>query len=282
MNFVQDMAMKGMKDQMNQFLPKEEPKELQNKDSNNLDVKAPKKSTKKKKKIDRSLAVKMFTVLFLHTTIITVLLFVGHYKYLDEINKRTENIGEKNNWFIFYGCIIVSIILSLLVCYVNFVSRIFLNYLFYIVLLVLNTVAFVYGGKDNSAAFEYTSSMLIMFNMGSLSILLMSCSVRENPSTFWMMLAAGAGLLLTLMVMCKVYNDHKYMTFLFCSLAFAIYESTTYNALDCFEHPEKRKNVPSMMTLPFELNLNFIKILYYILLFIIELCKGCCCSNKRK
>ena len=281
MNFAQDLALQGIKDQANQFIPKE----LQEKeeDSKNLDVKDQKKAPPKKKKraIDRALAIKMFSVLFIHTMIITVLLYLSYYKGSDKINEKTDKTSDYN-WLIFAGCIIVSILLSLLVCYVQLVSKIFLNYLFYLVLLVLNANAFIWGGYKTSFAFHWTSAMLIMFDVGSLSVLFLSCFVRENPSTFWMMIGSGAGLLLTLMVVCKVYSDDKYTTFLFCALSFAIYEATAYNALDCFEHPEKKKNVPSMMTLPFELNLCFLKIIYYFLLLVVDLCKGCCCSNRSK
>ena len=280
MSFIQDMAMQQMKDQASQLIPKE----LQDKEEEDpkaLDVKETKKSKpKKKKSIDRSLVIKMFSVLFLHTTIITVLLFISHFKVSAKIDEKSEQTG-KYNWLIFWGCIALSILLSILVCYVQFISKIFFNYLFYLILLVLNANAFIWSGYKENSSFHWTSAMLIMFDVGSLSILFLSCFVRENPSTFWMMIGAGAGLLLTLMVLCKIYSDDKYTTFLFCVLAFAVFEATTHNALDCFEHPEKKKNVPTMMTLPFELNLCFIKIVYYLFLFIVDLLKGCCCSKKR-
>ena len=278
MNLAQDMALQGIKEQANQFMPKEL-QDTKEGDSQNLNIKENKQP--QRKIVDKSLSLKMFTILFIHTTLITVLLYLIHYNVSDSSKKISEKTEQNKsyNWLYFAGCITLSIILSLLVCYVQFVSKIFLNYLFYLILLVLNANAFIWGGYNNDHSFHWTSAMLIMFDVGSLCVLLLSCFVKENPSTFWMMIGSGVGLLLTLMILCKVYNDDKYSTFLFCVLSFGVYEATTYNALDCFEHPEKKKNVPSMMTLPFELNLCFIKIIYYVFLLFVDCCKACCCSK---
>ena len=123
----------------------------------------------------------MYSVLFFHTMIKTILLFIVHYKYLDEFNDNKKDLGDYS-WPIFIGCIVLSILLSLLASKVQFISKIFLNYIFYLLLLALNSLAFVWGGKDS--LFDYITSLLIMFDAGSLTVLIFSTFVKDVPSTF--------------------------------------------------------------------------------------------------
>ena len=299
MNLAMKAGVDQMKEQAKNLMPNEmQDKTTEEKDENikndpkepiievNDKDKAKSNQSKKKKKvlIDKGLSIRMYSVLFFHTLIITIILFIVHFKYLDKINKEKDKIKEGYQWLIFGGCIILSILLSLLVSKVRCISAIFLNYIFYLILLVLNGVAFVYGGKDS--LFDYISSMLIMFDAGSLTILIFSALVKEAPSTFWLMCSCAAGHLIAMFILIKVYSDHKYLVLLFCAIAFAIYESMNYNALDSYKANQKNINsIPSMMSLPFELNLCFVKIVYYILYGLFSCFISCCCdsnSNKRK
>ena len=215
MNLAVNAGMNQMKDQAQHLIEAEmEDKSAKNSKGDNIEINnkgnQPKKQ-KKVKKIDRNLTVRMYSVLLFHTLSITILLFIVYLKDIkieDQIPNKSEGISEYMPWFIFAGCIVISIILSLLVSKVKCISKIYFNYIFYIILLALNCVAFVWGGKDD--LFDYIASMLIMFDAGSLSVLMFSLFVKDIPSTFWIMLSCSGGLLIAMFILIKVFNEHKY------------------------------------------------------------------------
>lgn len=291
MNLAMKAGMNQMKDQTQNLIESEmqvknqdkKEKNEQNEEGGdnapkeNIEIKdQPKPSKKKKKlKIDKNTSVRMYSVLFFHTMIITILLYIVHYKYLEEFNENKDDLGDYS-WPVFIGCIVLSILLSLLVSKVKFISKLFLNYIFYLALLALNALAFVWGGKDS--LFDYIVSMLIMFDAGSLTVLIFSTFVKDVPSTFWIMCSCASGHLVAMFVLIKVYDDHKYFVLFCCGLAFAIYETMNYNAFD------NKSSIPSMISLPFELNVSFVNIIYYVLYGIYYFFSFCCCptSNKKK
>lgn len=230
---------------------------------------------KKKLKIDKKLTIRMYSVLFFHTMVITLLLYIFRVKDYD----ISDELG-KLEWAIFIGCIILSILLSLIVSKVRFVSKIFLNYILYIALLGLNIIAFVYGGK--SKLFDYVVSMMIMFDAGSLTVLTLSSLINDNPSSFWLMCCCAAGHLVAMFIVMKIYEDHRYLVLSSCLLAFAIYETMIYNSFESVNKRKNSNNLPSMISLPFELNLSFAAIIYYILYGIFYWFKSCCCGSEKK
>ena len=291
MNLAMNTGMNQMKEQAQSLIPSEmqDKTEGQSGDNNLNSLKEPNIETtnkgkpilqKKKKKvtIDRGLSVRMYSILLFHTLIITILLMVIHIKNYDPFKEEEAEKYSKYSWYIFGGCIALSIILSLLVSKVKCISTIYLNYIFYLILLVLNAFAFVWGGKDN--LYDFIVSMLIMFDAGSLTVLLFSLFVKDIPSTFWIMCSCVAGHLVAMFVLIRVFSKHKYFVLLTCILSFAIYEAMNYNALDSYKNNSKNKNsIPSMMSLPFELNLSFLKIIYYLLYGIFYWFRACCCSS---
>ena len=288
MNLAVNVGMNQMKDQAQHLIEAEmEDKSAKNSKGDNIEINnkgnQPKKQ-KKVKKIDRNLTVRMYSVLLFHTLSITILLFIVYLKDIkieDQIPNKSEGISEYMPWFIFAGCIVISIILSLLVSKVKCISKIYFNYIFYIILLALNCVAFVWGGKDD--LFDYIASMLIMFDAGSLSVLMFSLFVKDIPSTFWIMLSCSGGLLIAMFILIKVFNEHKYFVLLSCVISFAIYEVMNYNALDVYKNNDKNTtSIPSMMSLPFELNLSFLKLIYYLFYGIFYWFKACCCPARKK
>ena len=293
MNLVLNAGMNQMKDQAQNLIEAEmQDKSAKDSKGDNIEINnkgnQQKKQKKVIKKIDRNLTVRMYSVLLFHTLSITILLFIVHLKDInieqkinDRIPDKSEGISDYLPWFIFAGCIVISIILSLLVSKVKCISKIYFNYIFYIILLALNLVAFVLGGKDD--LFDYIASMLIMFDAGSLSVLMFSLFVKDIPSTFWIMLSCSGGLLIAMFILIKVFNEHKYFVLLSCVISFAIYEVMNYNALDVYKNNDKNTtSIPSMMSLPFELNLSFLKFLYYLFYGIFYWFKACCCPSRKK
>ena len=290
MNIAMKAGMNQMKEQTQNLIgnemqiknPDKKEENAENGPKENIEIKeGPKPSQNKKKKkfkIDKNASVRMYSVLFFHTMIITILLFIVHYKYSKEFEDKKEDLGDYS-WAILIGCIVLSILLSLLVSKVQFVSKIFLNYILYLILLALNSLAFVWGGKEDTL-FDYIVSMLIMFDAGSLTVLIFSTFVMDVPSTFWLMCSCASGHLVAMFVLIKIFSDHKYLVLLTCSGAFAIYETMNYNAFD----NNLRNSIPSMISLPFELNMGFIYVIYYIFYGIFYFMRFCCCpaSNKKK
>lgn len=290
MNLLLQKGVNDMKDQTQnliqnemQIVQKDENKENQIKEPN-IEVNNKVKPSKKRKKliIDKGLSIRMYTVLFFHTFIITILLYYFNYKTDDVIDEKSEELGNYT-WAIFAGCIALSIVLSFLVSKVQFLSKVFINYIFYIILLALNALAFIWGGKDDF--FDYIISMLIMFDAASLIIIIFLALMKDAaPSTFWIMCSCTAGSLIAMYVILKIYSTHKYFVLITCILSFAIYESMNYSVFDSYTNKEKNKNnnSPSMISLPFELNISFVMLIYYILYGFFLFFKSCCCSSNSK
>ena len=237
----------------------------------NIEINNGSKPKKKKKKliVDRTLAIRMYTIVFIHTLIITILLFFLHFKSDNIINEKIKEL-DSYSWYIFGCSILLSIILSL---FIYAIKLSFFNYLLYAILLVLNAITFVLGEKLSS--FDYPISMLIMFDSASVVILIFLALIKDAPSTFWLMCSCVAGNLISMYILSRVFSENKYLIFLTCLISFGIYETMNYNALDC------KKSIPSMMSLPFNLNVSFVKLIYYILYGIFYLLKSCCCSGKK-
>lgn len=290
MNLLLQKGVNDMKDQTQnliqnemQIVQKDENKENQIKEPN-IEVNNKVKPSKKRKKliIDKGLSIRMYTVLFFHTFIITILLYYFNYKTDDVIDEKSKELGNYT-WAIFAGCIALSIVLSFLVSKVQFLSKVFINYIFYIILLALNALAFIWGGKDDF--FDYIISMLIMFDAASLIIIIFLALMKDAaPSTFWIMCSCTAGSLIAMYVILKIYSTHKYFVLITCILSFAIYESMNYSVFDSYTNKAKNKNnnSPSMISLPFELNISFVMLIYYILYGFFLFFKSCCCSSNSK
>lgn len=286
MNLALNAGVNQMKDQTQNLIQNEmQDKGLEKKEENdpkepNLEInenrpKQIQQKKKKKVKLDKNLTRRMYSVLFFHTMVITILLYIFRKRDLD----ISDELGTSEK-YVFIGCIILSVALSFLVSKVKFISKIFLNYLLYIALLGLNIIAFVYGGK--SKLFDYVVSMMIMFDAGSITIITISSLVNDNPSTFWLMCCCAAGHLVAMFILMKIYEEHKYFILFTCGLAFAIYEAMIYNSLESFNKSKTKSNIPSMMSLPFELNVSFAKIIYYVLYAIFYWFKSCCCASDPK
>lgn len=280
-NQVKDQAEKSIQSEM-PLLPNEDNNKNQLKEPNiavNNNAKQKKKKLKKKLIIDKGLSIRMYTILFIHTLLLTLLLFYFNYDSDNIIYEKANELGNYT-WIIFGGCLLLSIILSFLVSKVKLISTVFLNYIFYIIILALNGAAVVWGGKGES--FDYIISMLIMFDSASLVILIFLALMKDAaPSTFWLMCSCAAGSLLAMYALIKIYSNHKYFVLVICILSFAIYETMNYSAFDSYTNKNKNTNNlrPSMIALPFELNLSFIEFIFYILYGIFSFFKSCCCSK---
>ncbi len=294
MNFMMQAGMNQMKDQAKSLIPNEmqdkkeggkeggkegeENGKIENSENKNQ---VKQKKPKRKNPITKSAAIRMYTVLLFHTLLITILLYVF---------TKSENIDFSIiKLAIFLGCFFGAILLSLAVSNFQFISKVFLNYLIYLIILGANVIGFICCARLNGDLFKLLKTMFIIFDAGSLTIIFFSTLVKDTPSTFWLMCSSCGGIIIAILVMAKVYNDSKifrWVVILFGCIAFAIYESMNYNALDVYKKNTKNEaSVPSMVSLPFELNLCFVKIIYYILYGLFSCFISCCCdsnSNKRK
>lgn len=239
------------------------------------------KKKKKKNPITRSLALKMYSILLFHLLAVTVSIFI--YKEHD----RTLNI------FIFIGCFAGAVLFSYLVSNYKILTKIFLNYLIYLILLAVNVVGFVCLANvkidDDFIFCKLLKTLFVVFDAGCFIILLFSCFVKDTPSTFWLMCCSIGGNLIAIIVMAKIYNDGKVarMKILFFGcLALAIFQAMNYNALDAYKKNQTNEtSVPSMVSLPFELNLCFAKIFWYlikIISFLCSMCYACWCVSGKK
>ena len=186
---------------------------------------------------------------------------------------------------IFAACFGGSLFLSLSISKIKCLTKIHLNYVLYLVLLGANIAEFICLSKLSESLYELVTTMFIIFDAGSLTIIIFSILVKDTPSTFWLMCSCSGGIFIALIVMSKIYSGSlfRYLVLLFGLLAFGIYEAMNYNALDTYKaNAQSAPTAPSMFSLPFELNINFVRIFWYLIKGIFSLCSMCCCPNKKR
>ena len=214
----------------------------------------------------------MYTFLFIHTIILTIVLFFIHFKTENIINEKLKELESTLYIWISIGVLLLfSIIVSVIAHILNIT---FLNFIFFIILLISNSLMFIVVGVK--LKFECAISMVIMFDSASLVILIFLALIKDAPSSFWLICSCVAGNLLSMYILTRVFSGDKYLIFLTCLLSFAIYEIMNYKALDC------KKSIPSMLSLPFNLNISIILVIYYIFYCIFYLFKSCCSSSGKK
>ena len=289
MNFMMKAGINQMKGQAQALIPSElqDKKEDKGKEGENgkiegsQDVNQPKqKKQKRKNPITKSLAIKMYSILLFHTLLVTILIYVFSRK-----NKHEFSIIK---FVIFLGCFFGAILLSLAVSKLQFISKIYLNYILYLAILAANGIGFIFCSLLNDDLDSLIKTMFVVFDAGSLTIILFSFLVKDTPSTFWLMCSSCGGIIIAILVMAKIYNDSKifrYLVILFGLISFAIFESMNYNALDGYKKSKNEPTAPSIVTLPFEFNLCFVKIFWYlikIIKYLCSMCFDCCCAKGKK
>ena len=283
MNMLMKAGVNQMKDQAQALIPSElqdksEDNPEQKDSKNDKNKKVPKKP-KKKSPITRALVLKMYSILFFHTLLITILLFVF---------EKSDKEFDLLTLIIFLGCFAGGFFLSLSVSNMKCLSKGFMNYIIYIILLAANIIGFLCCSRLDTSLFEITNTIFIIFDAGSLTIILFASLVKDTPSTFWLMLSCSGGLIIAIFVMIKIYYSGKLyrllLLFVGC-LSFGVYESMNSNALNLdIDKITKEPSPPSLVSLPFELNVCFIKVFWYIIKGIYTLCTLCCslCPKKRR
>ena len=285
MNFMMKAGMNQLQDQAKSLIPNEmQDKKEEGKDEKGLEgsekgKKQVQKKPKKKNLITRSLAIKMHSILFLHTLVVTISLFI--------FVKNKDIKFTMLRLIIFLACFFGGIVLSIAISNISFLSKIFFNYILWLVLLAANIMAFICCAKLKEDFPKLIKTLFIIFDIGSLTIIIFSLSVKDTPSTFWLMVSSSGGIIIVMLVMAKIYNDSilmKWLVLLFGGIGFGVYESMNYNALDVYKKNSKEAIAPSIVTLPYELNVCFVKIIWYLIKIIGYLCSMCfaCCCTKAK
>ena len=290
MNFAQKLVMNNVKSQAENLIPKEvkdatkdekkeegeneKPSENQNDDNSKANIKSSSSSSKKRKPklINKTLAIRMFSVLLFHTGVLTIAEYVIH-----AIQKSKGTVFDEDYmalyWVIFGIGVGLVLALSLLVTKITCLSSPIFIYLLYVILLGLDLCIFLIGGEIIS--FEIFVNMLIVFDAGSIVVLIFCSLSKDSPSSFWIMCTSIGGIILAIFLGTKIYEDQSTLVLIFGVISFAIYEVMNYNT---FNPDKKKKNknegqknkegevkeekvrIPPMMNLPFELNASFLKI----------------------
>jgi len=293
MNLLVNSGLNQMKDQAQALMPSEMEDKGDKKGGQENGGKAEvqvKKQPKSKKRnpISKASAIKMYTVLMIHTIIVTLVLMNGLYS-----KRRNQTVFTNDilNLIIFAACFVGGTFFSFIVTNFRFLSKI-INFLIYIILLGANVAGFyclLSYGEDVELIPKILITMFIVFDSGSIMVIVFSLCVKDTPSTFWIMLSSAGGNLLAIVIMLKVYNFDamlkRYCLMGFAFIAFAIFEVMNYHALDVYRRSTTNQTkIPSMFALPFELNNCYVKTFWYLLLGIAQGCGLCCsaCCSRRK
>ena len=301
MNFMMQAGMNQMKSQAQNLIPKDM-KEGNNENPENQNQSAegkiensgasgqphpPKK--KKSKIITRILALKMYTVLLIHTAILTIAVYI--------INANDAGLYETDAgmvtlyWILFGasigGCLILSLLLTKITC----MKSPFFIYILYLIILGLDAFIFILGA--HLLSFDIFVSMLIVFDGASIVVIIFCSLIKDHPSTFWVMCSSSGGIILAVFLSTKLYEDLKMLVLIFGVYSFVIYQVMNYNIFNTDSGKKKKSandvpeqepalKIPPMMLLPFEFNAAFIKMFILIIKGIIFLIKGCIGGGKKK
>ena len=287
MNFMMKAGMNQLQDQAKNLIPsemqdkKEEGKTEKGSEGGekaNLQVQ---KKPKKKNLITRSLAIKMYSILLLHTLVVTIGVFF--FVQSEEDIKFTMF-----RLILFLACFGGGIVLSIFISNISFLSKIFFNYILWLVLLAANLMGFIVCSRLHEYLPKLIKTLFIIFDTGSLTIIIFSLCVKDTPSTFWLMCSSAGGTIIAILIMAKILGSGlfwKWAILLFGGIACGIYEAMNYNALDVYKKNSKDAVAPSIVALPYELNVCFVKIFWYILKligYLCSLCFACCCTKGKK
>lgn len=314
MNMVMQAGLNQAKDQAQNLIPKEV-KEGQNEEKkegegNNNSINDSQSNLTnssnishkkmKNKKINKQLAIKMYSVLLCHTGILTIAEYI-----IRTVQNSKGNVFDSDYnivyWIIFAASIALALILSLLVTKIKCLSSMIFVSLFYVLILALDACIFNIGG--HLLSFEVFVSMLIVFDAASAVILIFCSLIKDAPSLFWMICSSIGGIILAVFLCTKIYEDEKIFVLIFGVYAFVVYETMNYHVFDDGKKkkkksepqpqiptqsqpqqeakPEEEVKIPPMMVLPYEFNAAFVRLLLLIFKGIYTLIRGCCGGNKK-
>ena len=314
MNMVMQAGLNQAKDQAQNLIPKEvkdgQNEEKKEGEGNNNSINDSQSNLTnssnishkkmKNKKINKQLAIKMYSVLLCHTGILTIAEYI-----IRTVQNSKGNVFDSDYnivyWIIFAASIALALILSLLVTKIKCLSSMIFVSLFYVLILALDACIFNIGG--HLLSFEVFVSMLIVFDAASAVILIFCSLIKDAPSLFWMICSSIGGIILAVFLCTKIYEDEKIFVLIFGVYAFVVYETMNYHIFDDGKKkkkksepqpqiptqsqpqqeakPEEEVKIPPMMVLPYEFNAAFVRLLLLIFKGIYTLIRGCCGGNKK-
>jgi hypothetical protein len=314
MNMVMQAGLNQAKDQAQNLIPKEvkdgQNEEKKEGEGNNNSINDSQSNLTnssnishkkmKNKKINKQLAIKMYSVLLCHTGILTIAEYI-----IRTVQNSKGNVFDSDYnivyWIIFAASIALALILSLLVTKIKCLSSMIFVSLFYVLILALDACIFNIGG--HLLSFEVFVSMLIVFDAASAVILIFCSLIKDAPSLFWMICSSIGGIILAVFLCTKIYVDEKIFVLIFGVYAFVVYETMNYHVFDDGKKkkkksepqpqiptqsqpqqeakPEEEVKIPPMMVLPYEFNAAFVRLLLLIFKGIYTLIRGCCGGNKK-
>ena len=314
MNMVMQAGLNQAKDQAQNLIPKEvkdgQNEEKKEGEGNNNSINDSQSNLTnssnishkkmKNKKINKQLAIKMYSVLLCHTGILTIAEYI-----IRTVQNSKGNVFDSSYnvvyWVIFAASIALALILSLLVTKIKCLSSMIFVSLFYVLILALDACIFNIGG--HLLSFEVFVSMLIVFDAASAVILIFCSLIKDAPSLFWMICSSIGGIILAVFLCTKIYEDEKIFVLIFGVYAFVVYETMNYHVFDDGKKkkkksepqpqiptqsqpqqeakPEEEVKIPPMMVLPYEFNAAFVRLLLLIFKGIYTLIRGCCGGNKK-
>ena len=314
MNMVMQAGLNQAKDQAQNLIPKEvkdgQNEEKKEGEGNNNSINDSQSNLTnssnishkkmKNKKINKQLAIKMYSVLLCHTGILTIAEYI-----IRTVQNSKGNVFDSDYnivyWIIFAASIALALILSLLVTKIKCLSSMIFVSLFYVLILALDACIFNIGG--HLLSFEVFVSMLIVFDAASAVILIFCSLIKDAPSLFWMICSSIGGIILAVFLCTKIYEDEKIFVLIFGVYAFVVYETMNHHVFDDGKKkkkksepqpqiptqsqpqqeakPEEEVKIPPMMVLPYEFNAAFVRLLLLIFKGIYTLIRGCCGGNKK-
>ena len=303
MNFMMQAGMNQMKNQAQDLIPKEvkdatkeesdkpedENVKTINDSSSNVSNSNQTTNIPKKKKsgvISKALAIKMYMLLLIHTAILTIAEYIIHSMQSNLFSDKSST--KLIYWIIFGVGIVGALLLSLMVSKIRCFSSLYFIYVLYVVLLALDLVIFNLGG--HLISFDIFVSILIIFDAGSIVILIFCSFIKEPPSTFWIMCSSTGGIILAIFLCAKLYEEKRILVLIFGVYTFIIYQVMNYNAFNMGKgkknkgqsYQEEESIIPSAMALPYEFNASFLKMFIYIFQGLFIIITGCCSKKKKK
>lgn len=138
------------------------------------------------------------------------------------------------------------------------------NFLIYIILLGLNIAAFIlYGSKLNERIYQSIKLMFIVFDFGSIIIILLTFCFKNKTNLLFISTVAHFLILIFLEIK---YKNTRYLEVGLGSVI--IYSAMNYNFIQNYENNKDKKMNISIFSLPCFLNIYFILVFSLVIIII--------------
>lgn len=240
--------------------------------------------------IEKRKAIKMYAVLLIYIGVSILCLIIEDKSKDDDVDDSFDD-HKAITILLFVAALVVSVILSGIVCYYDCLIK---THLFGIILLIVlslvNNYALIFAKHKILGGFKKTLGPLVVLFSGNLGdFLVVLWSKKDFQDSVFLYIVNGICSLVSGFIMYLIKKNTLLIIYMI--LAFLISIFTIYFSQYKFifftgnQTRKEKKSEVLMYSLPFELNITICKGFLYVFTYVMRILKACChccCGDKEK